>query len=148
MIRVIYSTGPHLGSLMLRTALMSEWSHCGVIMPDGNTVIEASAKHGVVRTPIHKFTRYDQWAIQDNPVPDCMASYLAAEKLLGADYDWDAIWGQALNRDWHDPTKWICSELVQHCKHAGGLHDLRYEPQRITPRDLWVMNYPISSSMA
>ena len=72
--KVIYSTGPHIGSWALRTALFSEWSHCGIVMETGRTIIEASSKYGVVDTPIEKFTRYNRWAIQDVPVPNEAAS--------------------------------------------------------------------------
>lgn len=144
MIQVIYSTGPHLGSMLLRAALFSEWSHCGLIMEDGATVIEASAKHGVVETPIHKFTEHGRWAIQDCPVLDPAAAYAAARAQLGTGYDWFGLLGLAASRQWQDADGWFCSELVQHCKVAGGLTDLSYDPWRITPRDIWILAYPVS----
>lgn len=140
---IIFSTGPHLSSRLLRAAMFSEWSHCGIVMPGGKTVIEASAKYGVVETPIEKFTRYGKYAIQDVPVPDEDAVYRAAEAELGKRYDWLGVSGLALVRDWEDPERWFCSELVQSCKIAGGLQDLRYCPRRITPRDLWNQPYPL-----
>ncbi|TLX54853.1 hypothetical protein DN824_20435 [Stutzerimonas nosocomialis] len=141
--KVIFSTGPHLGSWFLRTVMFSEWSHCGVIMEDGQTVIEASSKYGVVETPIERFTRYGEWAIQDVPVPDEAAAYDAAREQIDTEYDWLGLWGLAISREWHSPAKWFCSELVQHCKVRGGLIDLRYEQWRVTPRDLWNLPYPI-----
>lgn len=146
MIQVIYSTGPHLGSVLLRAALFSEWSHCGVIMPGGKTVIEASAKYGVVETPIHKFTRYGQWAVQDCPVPDPDVAHAAARAQLGGGYDWLGLLGLAASRNWQDEQDWFCSELVQHCKNAGGLADIRYDKWRVTPRDLWILPYPAVAS--
>lgn len=141
MIQVIYSTGPHLGSVLLRTALFSEWSHCGLIMPDGQ-VIEASAKHGVCETPRRKFTEHDRWAIQNCPVPDAAAAYAAARAQLGKGYDWLGLLGLAATRQWQRDDDWFCSELVQHCKVAGGLSDIRYDKWRVTPRDLWIQPYP------
>ena len=111
---VIFSTGPHLGSWLLRTVLFSEWSHCGVVMEDGKTVIEASSKYGVVETPIEKFTRYGRWAILDCPVPDPAAAYAAARAELGKGYDWLGLLGLAITRELQDDDNWFCSELVQH----------------------------------
>lgn len=141
--KVIYSTGPHIGSWVLRTALFSEWSHCGIVMEDGKTVIEASSKHGVVETPIEKFTRYGQWAIQEVPVPIPEAAYAAARAQLGKGYDWLGLFGLAFSREWHNTENWFCSEFVQHCKVNGGLNDLRYDQWRITPRDLWNLPYEL-----
>ncbi|TLX65056.1 hypothetical protein DN820_01715 [Stutzerimonas nosocomialis] len=141
--KVIFSTGPHLGSWFLRTVMFSEWSHCGIVMEDGLTVIEASSKHGVAETPIEAFTRYGRWAIIDCPVPDEVSAYAAARAQLGKGYDWFGLLGLALVREWHSEDSWFCSELVQHCKTRGGLIDLRYDQWRVTPRDLWNLPYPI-----
>ena len=63
-----------------------------------------------------------------------------ASKQVGKSYDWTAICGFALRRDWHDETRWFCSELVEgamdHCG-AQLLHDSGYL-DRITPRDLYL----------
>ncbi|SDS22088.1 Permuted papain-like amidase enzyme, YaeF/YiiX, C92 family [Halopseudomonas xinjiangensis] len=144
--KIVFSTGPHLSSWALRTALMSEWSHCGVIMEDDKTVIEASAKHGVVETPVEKFTRYGRWVIQDVPVPDEAAAYAAAREELGKGYDWLGLLGIAAQRDWNHADRWFCSELVQWAKVSGGLLDLRFDQRRITPRDLWLLPYPVTVS--
>lgn len=144
--KIIYSTGPHIGSRLLRLALFSEWSHCGIVMEGGLTVIEASSKYGVVETPIEKFTRYGQWAIQDCPVPDEAAGYAAAREQLGKGYDWLGLLGLALVREWQNDDDWFCSELVQHCKVRGGLIDLRYDQWRVTPRDLWNLPYPVTGT--
>lgn len=141
--KIIYSTGPHIGSWFLRTVLFSEWSHCGIIMEDGATVIEASSKHGVVETPIEKCKRYGEWAIQQVPVQDEEAAYGAAREQLGKGYDWFGLLGLALTREWQSDDDWFCSELVQHCKVRGGLIDLRYDQRRVTPRDLWSLPYPV-----
>lgn len=140
---VIFSTGPQLGSWLLRTVLFSEWSHCGIVMEDGKTVIEASSKYGVVETPIEKFTRYGRWAILDCPVPDPVAAYAAARAELGKGYDWLGLLGLAITRELQDDDNWFCSELVQHVKNEGGLHDLRYGKWRVTPRDLWNLPYQV-----
>lgn len=140
---VIFSTGPHLGSWFLRTVLFSEWSHCGIIMEDGKTVIEASSKYGVVEMPIEKFTRYGRYAITECPVPNPEAAYAAARAELGKGYDWVGLFGLATSRELQSNGNWFCSALVQHVKHAGGLRDLRYDKWRVTPRDLWNLPYPV-----
>lgn len=140
---VIFSTGPHLSSWALRKVLFSEWSHCGVIMEDGKTVIEASAKYGVVETPIEKFTQHGRYAIIDCPVKDPVAAYAAARAELGKGYDWIGLLGLAVTYDMQISDNWFCSKLVQHVKVAGGLRDLRYDKWRVTPRDLWNLPYDV-----
>lgn len=140
---IIFSTGPHLGSVLLRAILFSEWSHCGIVTEDGSTVIEASAAHGVVETPIEKFTRYGRYAIVECPVPDPVAAYAAARAELGKGYDWIGLLGLAVVKPLQSDDRWFCSELVQHVKVAGGLRDLRYGTGRITPRDLWNLPYEV-----
>lgn len=144
--RIIFSTGPHIGSFLLRTVLFSEWSHCGVISEDGNSVIEASSKYGVTITPIEKFTRYGKWAVVDCPVPDEKAAFDSLYSQVGKGYDWFGLLGLALTRKWQNDQDWFCSELVQYAKVKGGLIDLRYDQWRVTPRDLWNLNYPIIAS--
>ena len=144
--QVIFSTGPHLGSWFLRTVMFSEWSHCGIITEDGLSVIEASSKYGVVKTPVEKFQRYGKWAIQDVPVPDEDAAFSALYEQLGKSYDWLGLLGLAFVREWNSDDKWFCSELVQYVKVKGGLIDIRYEQWRVTPRDLWAINYPLAGS--
>lgn len=67
-------------------------------------------------------------------------AYEWARTQLGKSYDFSAISGIAFNRDWHDPERWFCSELVAASFEAVGEPLLSTRPSaqvfRVTPRDL------------
>lgn len=144
MVHVIYARRHQLGSLALRTAMWSPWSHCGVI--DGDTVVEALMGVGVVRTPLADVkARSSEWAIVAYP-GDVAEAIAAAHKQVPSPYDTLGVVGIGLHRRWQDPSAWFCSELVAFALAAGGLHLFRAEQWRITPYHLWMLNYPIVES--
>ena len=49
-VQVIFTRSHAIGSLLLRTALWSPWSHCAIV--DGEEVIEAAAFGGVRARPL------------------------------------------------------------------------------------------------
>ena len=56
---------------------------------------------------------------------------------VGKPYDWDALLGMPFRKDWRDPSKWFCSELVTAAFEAGGHPILRSDHvDRVTPRDV------------
>jgi uncharacterized protein YycO len=67
-------------------------------------------------------------------------AYNWAINQAGKPYDFSAIFGIALNRDWHDESKWFCSELVAVAFEKVGHPLLSTRPSaqsyRLTPRDL------------
>lgn len=126
--------------MLLRTALWSPWSHCGLIV--GASVIEARADGGVVRTPLHEFqSSASRWAIVDFPANDNAAYVACAE--IGKGYDFLGVAGVGLHRRWGQSAKWFCSELVAYALEAGGLKLFRQDARRITPMHLWMLNYPV-----
>jgi hypothetical protein len=53
---------------------------------------------------------------------------------VGKSYDSSALWGFLFDRDWHDPDKWICSELVAAgAEQAKIVTPLYFAVNRITP---------------
>ena len=57
---------------------------------------------------------------------------------VGKPYDWSGLFGFVSNRDWEDPDKWFCSELVAAGLVQVGVSLLSEKPARVTPRDLLV----------
>jgi uncharacterized protein YycO len=56
---------------------------------------------------------------------DCPDAVLAealkwALTQIGKPYDWTAIYGMAFRRDWHEDSKWFCSEFVEGAFDAAG----------------------------
>jgi uncharacterized protein YycO len=71
------------------------------------------------------------------PGLDMEAAVSAARTQLGKPYDWGAIVGIALHRDWRAPDKWFCSELVAWACEQAGTKLLRFDNlDRVTPGQL------------
>lgn len=119
-------------------------THVETLMPEG-TLIGAHFNGGVLARQVG----YDKdHMAREQYVPVKMASqehadaYHAFMRLqVGKPYDVEAIAGMILQRDWRDPSKWFCSELV-----AGGFCEcqefpdhLAVELQHVTPRDVFLI---------
>jgi hypothetical protein len=67
-------------------------------------------------------------------------AYAWAYEQIGKPYDFSAITGIALDRNYHDENRWFCSELVAVAFEQVGAPLLSTRPSnmtwRITPRDL------------
>lgn len=141
MARVIFSRRHHPGSVLLRTAMWSPWSHCGIV--DDDRVIEARAFSGVIDTPLQDFIGHvSQWVMVDFPANDNRV-LSAARAQLGKPYDWSGVAGIALHREWGTADAWFCSELVAYALELGGLKLFRSDAKRITPMHLWMLNYQL-----
>lgn len=142
MVNVIFSRRHHLGSVLLRTGMWSPWSHCGVI--EGDTVIQAAAGVGVVRTPLAEFKRIaSRWAVVEFPASETFTA-MAAASQIGKPYDLLGAVGVAVHRNWDSDDKWFCSELVAYALQEAGLPLFREGGLfRVTPQHLWMLNYPV-----
>ncbi len=129
-----HQRGPRRCHRALRT--WSWCAHVGFKLPDEN-VLDAAPDtgvsiHTVVDDPGTQYYRVD--------CPDDILKSAPhwATTQIGKPYDRTAIYRMALRRDWHEDTKWFCSEFVE------GAFDCPKWPlvvdngfvNRITPRDL------------
>lgn len=137
--RLLFSTTDHLFSAGIRLCTWSEWSHVGLV--DGDTVIEATALHGVVRSPLPAaIGRAARWEFVDLPCTDPDAILSAAASQIGKPYDFGAVVGIGFRRNWQQDDRWFCSELVawsfdragEPLFRAGALH-------RVTQQHLWML---------
>jgi hypothetical protein len=60
-----------------------------------------------------------------------------AVSQLEKPYDWTAIVGMGLHRDWHEKDSWFCSELVAEAFLEGGYPLIREYVNRVTPGMLY-----------
>lgn len=129
---VIFSRRVHPGSFLIRLLdkgyFICPFSHVGVISPCGNFVYEATFKDGVVRTPLWEFKRRaSHWETGVFPCLNRRRSYSLLEQQLGKEYDKSAIFAMAMplaGRDWENPDKWFCSELLAYASQI-------FEPRHI-----------------
>jgi uncharacterized protein YycO len=141
MITLLFTAKKAPGSIFIRTATWSRWSHVALVCGDG-TVIEAIGFKGVRRISfeeaLHGSFRFALVEFKD--VPDEKLQELI-EKLnlhIGKKYDYLGALGIGLHRNWQSPNRWICSELI-----AWGLQEIGYplfrkeEVDNVTQQDIW-----------
>jgi uncharacterized protein YycO len=70
-------------------------------------------------------------------LPNEEAAVDFAYKQVGKKYDYTAILGMLMRRDWKEDDDWFCSELVEAILAAGGRQRFRDAIHRITPHQSW-----------
>ena len=131
-VRIRFSRGDGPAGVLVRAWTWSWCAHVGFKLPSG-MVLDATPECGVAirRAEDDGTTRY--FAV-DAPLPAVLAR---AATQLGRPYDWKGALGVGLHRDWQDPGRWFCSELVAWAFEQAGRPLLRAgQLSRITPRDL------------
>jgi uncharacterized protein YycO len=115
-------------------------THVEALMPDG-TLLGAHAQGGVEARPHDydkfEFTRERYVSIPATPAQiDAFNTFLRAQ--VGKPYDFRAIAGIALQRDWQSEDAWFCSELVAAalCRCGVFPSHLATEFNHVTPRDV------------
>ncbi len=138
-IRIMFSTSTHPLSSVIRACTWSRWSHVCIV--DGDTVIEATATHGVTRTRLFEaVARAKEFAFVDFPCLDAAAVIAQASGQIGKPYDYTAIVGLALHRDWQQDDAWFCSELIAWAFDKAQQPLLRAEIlKRVTPQHIWML---------
>jgi len=137
----VLCTRPHNpGSLLLRLALFSRWSHSAVLHEGEGMVYEATEWHGVRRVPVDEFfaryTRSERRPIDVPAVLDQGARQWLIDQI-GKRYDWTAVLGfitrYFTGAQWHDDDSWFCSEFSEAFRSRFSRARFRAEAWRITP---------------
>ena len=137
--QAIFCRRRNLGSALLRTALWSSWSHCGIVTPD-LTVIEAAAFHGVRERPLREFLAdVSRYSIKTIALPNDARAIAFARAQIGKPYDWWGVIGIGLHRDWTDDSAWFCDELLEAACKDGGRQRFIEDVWRITPQHSWMV---------
>ena len=117
-------------------------THVEFITDNGANTIGARANGGVQVRPINykKFSKEFRFlaACTDEQYQAAM-SFLKAQ--IGKPYDFVDIAAIAANRDWHDPSRWICSELwAATMEQAGIIGLLNSSINSFTPQDALIVS--------
>ena len=133
---VIFAKDRKISSLAIRLFTWSRYHHCGALTSDGEHVIEATAKHGVIKTPLAEFnSRYRETRLAEIECDDAKAQRFLAVQI-SKKYDWLAVISIFFRLKYQRPNKWFCSELV-----AGACGAFRSNRgARITPEHLWAIS--------
>jgi uncharacterized protein YycO len=137
--RVMLCRSNAIGSRLIRILTWSEYSHAALMTPEG-TVIEATLPR-VREVPAEVvIAAHTDWHIVDLPCADEAGAIWWARGQLDKPYDWRAIVGFLVHRDWTSPRAWFCSELVAAAFARGGSPLFRAGAAgRVTPQMLWLL---------
>jgi len=138
-ISLLFSTRANPFSALIRATTWSRWSHVALI--DGDTVIESVALKGVRRVPLAEALSHAKASARvDLPCRNPAALIAAATSQIGKPYDYAAIVGLGLHRDWQEDDSWFCSELIAWAAEQAHSPLFRSESvRRITPEHLWML---------
>lgn len=126
-------------SLAIRAFTWSRWSHVALI--DGYAAIEAMAPDGVTMTETERILmRSREFELVDLPCRNPEAVRAAAVSQFGKPYDYTAMMGLALRRNWQADDAWFCSELIAWAFAQAGEPLFRADClRRVTPQHLWML---------
>jgi uncharacterized protein YycO len=124
-------------SAAIRFETRSWCSHIEFKNTADQTTLGARSMGGVRIRPCAKdhYTKVEQFT-----AAGIGQAYEWAKTQTGKPYDFSAITGMAINRDWRNESKYFCSELIALAFEKAGSPVLSTRPSvgvyRITPRDL------------
>lgn len=137
--KVMFCRSNKIGSWLIRALTWSDWSHTVLLTPEG-TAIEATWPC-VREVPLEVvLTAHSEHQIEEIPCRDADAAAVWARRQIGLPYDWRALFGFIVHRNWTDPKRWFCSELVAGAFEEGGSPLVRADAvSRVTPQVLWMV---------
>jgi uncharacterized protein YycO len=138
-VRVLLATSNAPGALLIRAVTWSSWSHAALLIDD-NHVVEATWPRVRVTPIADVIAKHTDHVIIDLPCKDPDAAIRAALSQVGKPYDWTALAGILVHRDWQQDDMWYCAELVAWCAAQGGTAWFRREDvHRVTQEHLWML---------
>lgn len=133
-LRLVFTAGEGVTGAVIRAGTWSRAAHVGGLLDDG-LVLDATPSAGVALHPGIAGRVVGLFAVGCSPETE-QAAIAWARCQIGKPYDWTAIAGFFVRRDWHDPAAWFCMELWLAAFEAVGwpLLQLRHL-NRGSPRD-------------
>ena len=137
--KILFCRSNTFVSWAIRLLTWSEFSHVVLVTPTG-TCIEATwpRVHEVTRD----FVNGDNDVVVEVELPclDPVEATWWARGQIGKPYDWRALLGFLIHRDWTEGQHWFCSELVAAAFEEGGMPLFRAQVlSRVTPQAVWML---------
>ena len=126
-----------VGSGLLRFAMWSRWSHSAILDRATGVVYDSTMTHGGCRkwTTDEFAAMYPHMEIRGMdvlPIAE-VAATAWLEAQLGKKYDWTALVGFLIRRDWQEDDVWFCSEHTETFRSLFEVRRFRIGASRITP---------------
>lgn len=113
--KVIFGRGQSTISKIILFVTRSKWSHVAYIDQVSGYLIEAAGGIGVIVSTYEDFCKkYPDTKIAEIPTYNANIFRSRMIDTIGSDYDFNAILGILLRRDWDEADKWTCSEAIAH----------------------------------
>jgi len=142
-VKILFTRRRMIGSLLIRGVTWSAFSHVEIVIDD--QVIGANMLGGVSITPLKERLEKSSYAAMVNiPCSDAQAVKQAALSMVGAGYDYLALFGILIHSERFDSkARFFCSEFVAWAFAKGGSPLIRPEiTGRVTPQHLWMLPAP------
>lgn len=121
--RLLFTTARGIGDLLIRAFEGGQCSHVGIELRDGRVIDSAFAQRGVRLHPDRNSFLRGRTLVDDIPLslpmPDAAEAWLHAQ--VGKPYDWTALIGFLLWRDWSRLGAWFCTEATAYAMLYGGI---------------------------
>ncbi|AOE92037.1 hypothetical protein CJO93_23135 (plasmid) [Ralstonia solanacearum] len=126
-------------SWAIRACTWSEWSHVALVV--GDHVIESMPGHGVRRVPLAGAIQHaNRYELVTLPAQDPERIIAVAASQIDRPYDYSAVLGIGLHRDWQEDDAWFCSELIAWAFQQAGAPLFRAAcMRRVTPQHLYML---------
>lgn len=132
---IIFCTDNMPWSIFIRWFCWSNYHHCGLVKD--NEVIHASFRHGIIKQNLYSFcSKYKKIKFCHVDNVNQEKAWNWALKQVGKNYDWKALFGLLLRKNFYDDNKYFCSELIECAIYQGGVELIRKEASRVTPQNL------------
>lgn len=148
---LLFTRSNNISSKLIRLVTWSSWSHVAMVnssdiesITEYTEVIDSTFLHGGVQSrPLHQVLHnMDKWAYVEVPVANEKLAWSAARSQLGKPYDVTALIGIFFHRNWQNPTRWFCNELVEWCLEFGGSGRFIEDISTLSPKHSWMLKTP------
>jgi len=139
-VQLLFSSTCSPLSWLIRICTWSTFSHVALV--DGDQVIESMPGFGVRRisltAALRETSRHERVNLPANAPAQVLA---AAASQIGRAYDYNAVLGLSLHRDWQQDNAWFCSELIAWAFQQAGEPLFRAEcMRRVTPQHIYMLS--------
>lgn len=134
--KLILCSNHTLGSYTLRAVMWSRYSHSAVYDDATGLVYDSTLLQGGVKSsPWFDWAEhYPNREVRELNIIDVDGARAWLDAQVGKPYDWTALAGMVVHRNWQEDDAWFCSELAEACITLFGVPRFRASMSLITPR--------------
>src|SRR5574343_68023 len=137
MIEVVFTDSNSFSARCITAFTWSNYRHVGFYDRKNGSIIDSRSDYGGVSEYSFEKLKEDYSRILVRSFPNVPLEALnIARSQIGKPYDWTALAGIGLHRDWQETNKWFCSELVTWACQQTGADVINKQSWRVTPQDV------------